>query len=78
MAQEHDKMSSLLFSDEQGELGNFKLLRTAGEAVPAQFVREQLHSAMFQAWKAKTAETRADFRRSDATPVDIAGMVATL
>ncbi len=79
MAQERDKLESLLFPREGGaQLVNFKLHRSAGDAVSEAFVRDEIHSALVQAWVTGQARTESDFPRSTAQPVDVRAMVARL
>lgn len=76
---EHDKLASLLFPKGEGEtLSNFKLLRMNGDVVSPAFVREQVHSALVQAWVSKRADTRFDFPPSGAKTIDVAEMVERL
>ncbi|WP_426036547.1 hypothetical protein [Brevundimonas sp. DC300-4] len=76
MTQERDKLATLLFPEGGGaELMNFKLHRSSGEAVSEQFIRDEIHSALTQAWVTRQAKTTNQFRRSGATSVNIAEMV---
>ena len=79
MAHEHDKLASLLFPKGGGsELLNFKLLRTAGDPVPESFVRDEVHSALMQAWVTKRADTRSEFPRFTGARVNVADIVSRL
>lgn len=79
MAQERDKLASLLFPEGGGaKLVNFKLLRVGGDAVSEAFVRDEVHSALVQAWVTKKADTRTEFPRSSATRVNVQEMVARI
>jgi len=79
MTQERDKLAKLLFPEGGGaELLNFKLFRGQGEAVSASLVRDEIHTAMVQAWVTNQAETRTDFPRSGRARVNVAEMVERL
>lgn len=74
---EHDNLASLLFPDgESDTLSNFKLLRGPGPAVSPSFVRDQVYSALHQAWVAKTAPKHSTFPASGVVPRTVEEMLA--
>lgn len=76
MTLEHDKLTSLLFPAGEGmKLANFKLFRSAGNPVSESHIRQEIHSALFQAWVSKTAKPVHEFPLSDAPKVNVAEML---
>lgn len=79
MAQEHDRLASLLFPEGGGsKLVNFKLFRGQRDAVSEEAIKNEIHSAFVQAWVTKTARTVTELPRSEGRKVNVVEMVKNL
>jgi hypothetical protein len=74
LAQEHDKLASLLFPDSGvRKLVNLKLFRGDADVVKPDELREEVRSALVQVWKLRTTKGSDVFVEADGfKPVDIA------
>lgn len=79
MAQEHDRLASLLFPEGGGsELVNFKLFRSRRDAVSVEDVRDEIHGALLQAWVAKTICGVTEVPRTEGKKVNVAELAKNL
>lgn len=79
MAQEHDRLTSLLFpKGSDSKLVNFKLFRSRRDAVSEEAVRDEIHGALLQAWVMKTVTPVHTVPLTEGKKVNVAELAKNL